>query len=221
MSRVVALSDTHSYHPVVPDGDILIHAGDISGRSTWADFRREIFWLGALPHEHKMLVPGNHELQVEINIPDSVRICRDNGIQLAVDGTVLVDSLILFCSSRTPVFGDWAFMHDEKQAESLWVSAPSCDILVTHGPPYGYNDKVKGVSLGCRALRRAIDRIRPSVHVYGHIHEGYNGRIYENGTLFANVAILDGGYRPAALPFVFDIEKSEDDTVTLNWDNKS
>ena len=51
--RIVAISDTHSRHNgiAVPDGDILIHAGDatMSGRiQEITEFNR---WLGTLPLE--------------------------------------------------------------------------------------------------------------------------------------------------------------------------
>ena len=61
---LVLISDTHELHREVdvPDGDILIHAGDftIFSRSLRAieDFNA---WLGELPHRTKVCVPGNHE----------------------------------------------------------------------------------------------------------------------------------------------------------------
>ena len=45
----------------VPDGDILIHAGDFTqfGKEEHAeDFNR---WLGEQPHKTKLVVLGNHE----------------------------------------------------------------------------------------------------------------------------------------------------------------
>ena len=52
------------------------------------------------------------------------------------------------------------------------------DILVTHGPPQGFHDEVDEAysgpqNVGCPHLRRAIERIRPRLHVFGHIHEGH------------------------------------------------
>ncbi|KAK4182160.1 hypothetical protein QBC35DRAFT_396522, partial [Podospora australis] len=38
------------------------------------------------------------------------------------------------------------------------------DIIVTHGPPKLYLDP------GCPYLREEISRIRPRLHVFGHIH---------------------------------------------------
>jgi predicted phosphohydrolase len=62
------MSDTHELHREldVPDADILIHCGNFTmfSRSIKAvgDFNQ---WLGELPHRHKIVVPGNHELFLE------------------------------------------------------------------------------------------------------------------------------------------------------------
>ncbi len=63
--RIVCLSDTHGLHRklTLPPADILIHSGDfmVHGRSTDEidDFNS---WLGSLPHKHKIVVAGNHDL---------------------------------------------------------------------------------------------------------------------------------------------------------------
>lgn len=60
--RVVCLSDTHDQMPSsVPDGDLLIHAGDLTQAGTAADIQRQLDWLAGLPHEHKVVVCGNHD----------------------------------------------------------------------------------------------------------------------------------------------------------------
>lgn len=60
--RVVCLSDTHdSIVSPVPDGDLLIHAGDLTTDGTAADIQRQLDWLDSLPHRHKVVVAGNHD----------------------------------------------------------------------------------------------------------------------------------------------------------------
>jgi 3',5'-cyclic AMP phosphodiesterase CpdA len=50
----------------VPDGDFLIHAGDVTHFSgsmrAVTDFNA---WLGELPHRIKLVVPGNHDFFLE------------------------------------------------------------------------------------------------------------------------------------------------------------
>src|SRR5271168_484205 len=65
---LVILSDTHLLHNAVevPDGDLLIHAGDFSMFSKSANAITDFnTWLGELPHRHKIVVPGNHEFFLE------------------------------------------------------------------------------------------------------------------------------------------------------------
>ncbi|KAI9371527.1 Metallo-dependent phosphatase-like protein [Aspergillus egyptiacus] len=57
---------------------------------------------------------------------------------------------------------------------------PAVDILLTHGPPHGILDFVPGAgNVGCESLYRAVERSRPALHVFGHIHEGYGARRVE------------------------------------------
>lgn len=86
------------------------------------------------------------------------------------------------------------------------------DILITHGPPNGILDKVKrdyNASVGDMDLLRAVkDRIRPKLHVFGHIHEGYGQFIlkhwpleeYVPDTRFVNCSIMDENYEPVNAP---------------------
>jgi Icc-related predicted phosphoesterase len=57
-----------------------------------------------------------------------------------------------------------------------WDLIPSnglVDVLVTHGPPYGILDVTyENLTVGCEELAIAVkDRIKPRLHVFGHIHE--------------------------------------------------
>ena len=61
--KIVCVSDTHSFHDktVVPDGDILIHAGDLTAHGDLADVEALDSWLAFLPHRHKIVICGNHD----------------------------------------------------------------------------------------------------------------------------------------------------------------
>jgi Icc-related predicted phosphoesterase len=66
------------------------------------------------------------------------------------------------------------------------------DILITHGPPYGILDKNRvGFSAGCQSLKRAVKRIHPKLHVFGHIHEA-GGMVEMGGTTFVNACVFHG-----------------------------
>jgi len=47
------------------------------------------------------------------------------------------------------------------------------DVVMTHGPPWRHLDRTSrgGVYAGCPQLLSAMERVRPLVHCFGHIHE--------------------------------------------------
>ena len=62
---VVCISDTHNSQPDVPDGDVLIHAGDLTQSGTLVEIERAVGWLRGLPHRYKIVVAGNHDLLLD------------------------------------------------------------------------------------------------------------------------------------------------------------
>ena len=55
-TRFVCISDTHSRAFDVPDGDVLLHGGDLTNTGTVEEFQKTMTWLYGLPHKIKMLV---------------------------------------------------------------------------------------------------------------------------------------------------------------------
>ena len=48
------------------------------------------------------------------------------------------------------------------------------DVVMTHGPPWKHLDECSsGDFAGCPHLLRALDRVRPKLAVFGHIHEAW------------------------------------------------
>src|SRR5690606_32317587 len=87
-----------------------------------------------------------------------------------------------------------------------WALIPDdTDVLVTHGPPHGILDRTYDHEpVGCEQLRIALGRVRPRVHVFGHIHEGY-GAAFVDGTLFVNASTCTLAYRPTNPAIVVDL----------------
>ena len=61
--KLVLISDTHGFHNgmTLPKGDILIHAGDVTGRGLYSQVADFIGWFAAQPHKYKVMVAGNHD----------------------------------------------------------------------------------------------------------------------------------------------------------------
>ena len=87
-----------------------------------------------------------------------------------------------------------------------WKRIPEgIDILVTHGPPAGILDRTfAGIHVGCADLLAATRRVRPTLHVFGHIHKSY-GSTKISGTTFVNAAICNEESLPSNKPVVIDL----------------
>lgn len=83
-------------------------------------------------------------------------------------------SFKVFGSPYSPANGRWAFGYTWEEAEQLWSQIPlDADIVVAHTPPKYHCDETSNRgAAGCEVLRRHLWRVRPSLFVCGHVHEG-------------------------------------------------
>jgi predicted phosphodiesterase len=205
--RVVCLSDTHDQHGgiTVPDGDLLVHAGDATLRGTRAQIEAFDAWLAGLPHPHKVLIAGNHDFAFERDpaAPSWIRSAT-----YLEDQGVVVGGLRIWGSPWQPRFFDWAFNLDRgAPLAAVWAKIPGdTDVLITHGPPRGILDCTsRGEAVGCDdLLREVLERVRPRLHVFGHIHEAH-GREERDGITFVNASICDLRHSPVHPPIVVDL----------------
>ncbi|MGH9368132.1 MAG: metallophosphatase domain-containing protein [Thermoanaerobaculia bacterium] len=209
MVRVVCLSDTHNCQGrfEVPEGDLLVHAGDLTGRGTVPEVAAASRWLASLPHPHKIVVAGNHDFLFEREAPLARSLVT--GAVYLEDSGVGAAGLSIWGSPWQPWFYDWAFNLPRGPAlREKWARIPEgLDILVTHGPPAGILDvTAAGEAAGCEELadRLASMRRPPRLHVFGHIHEGY-GVVRAPRTTFVNASVCDVAYRPINRPIVIDL----------------
>jgi predicted phosphohydrolase len=162
-------------------------------------------WLAGLPHRHKVVIAGNHDFLFE-GEPERARRLLPSAIYLRDEGVEL-DGFRFWGSPWQPWFHDWAFNLPRGPAlAAKWALIPArTDVLLTHGPPHGILDRtVAGEPVGCEELTLALARVRPRLHVFGHIHEAY-GRLERDGTLFVNASNLDVHYRPVQAPVVIEL----------------
>lgn len=184
---VVCISDTHNTQPEIPDGDLLLHAGDLTKYGSFEELQAQLTWLNSLPHQHKVVIAGNHDRLLD---PDYVarfpdRICEGEGTSRAdlnwgdityLDGSSARlcfrngRSLTVFGSPLTPAYGTFAFQYPD--IRSVWPNMipQDSDILLTHGPPKGHLDDG---GKGCPQLLKDVCRARPRLAVFGHIHPGH------------------------------------------------
>jgi predicted phosphodiesterase len=213
--KIICISDTHTYldQITIPQGDMIIHAGDATFRGSIEEISKFNQDFKKLPHKYKIFVAGNHDILFEKNLGLAKSLLDKSIIYLQDEGTV-INGFNIWGSPWQPEFGGWAF--NLKRGDPLkekWDLIPeNTDILITHGPPKGYGDVVlegdgdewpfqdfgyKKITVGCRDLRNRVDLLpNLKLHVFGHIHSG-NGQ-YKNaaGKLFVNASVCNEKYKP-------------------------
>jgi len=202
---------------------VLVHAGDFTYRGKENEISSFIRWFTALPHTYKILIAGNHEVLLDPDTPMNRRPdkhemaaklrahltdCQPGRVFYLHDSSVHVCGLTFYGSPWQPTFGGWAFNAERgSEIREKWdLIHAGVDVLVTHGPPKGHGDRVtSGHEVGCEDLREACEtRVRPMVHVFGHIHEAY-GVSANAHTLFVNASTCTVRYRPDNPAVVIDV----------------
>lgn len=217
--KLVCISDTHCQVDkiVLPEGDTLIHAGDLTHQGTVGEVRQELLALkkAGVGFKSIILVPGNHDFLSERH-PDLMKqMCEDHGITYLHDSEVTIDSIKFYGSGWTPIFFNWALMLPRgPELKAKWDLIPEdTDVLITHCPPHGILDEVKramrngkeGVEhAGCADLRHRVSEINPTYHVFGHLH-GSAGQYRGHVTHFINASSCTEAYAPLNPPIVVEI----------------
>merc|ERR1712159_362099 len=242
MVRFVCISDTHGLQErltcKIPDGDVLIHAGDFTNTGELKQIQAFSKWINTLPHKYKIVIAGNHDITLHPSYYKTgwrrfhskrydVQKCK----AAMTNFTYLEDEATTVCGYRVygspwqPEFCQWAFnLTRGPECRSAWEQIPSdTEILITHGPPLGHGDRCMDEQrAGCADLLRTVQqRVRPLYHIFGHIHEGY-GQTTDGHTQYINASTCDGRYRPGQAPVVFDLPLREgvvvDKTVGADGD---
>ena len=208
MMRIVVISDTHGQHDAlaIPPGDILIHAGDFTMVGDLPELKAFNAFLGELDHPHKIVIAGNHDFCFERE-PNTARAKLTEALYLE-DEEVLIEGIRIYGSPWQPWFFNWAFnLPRGPEIRAKWEQIPAgTDILITHGPPAGILDHTDwNEQVGCQDLLDIVQKIKPRVHIFGHIHEA-RGVHPTPETLFLNACVLDSSYEPAGSALILDYD---------------
>lgn len=214
MKKIVAISDSHGKHReiVIPECDILIHAGDFTyfskgGESEIKDF---LSWFNNQPAKHKIFIAGNHEVFWESKKHEILKLIPP-GVHYLNDESIIIDNIKIWGSPITPYFYGWAYNRNRgEEIKKHWDLIPNdVDILVTHGPAFGILDNSIDGSVGCEELLKKIESSPPSIHIFGHIHLGGKTiRIIKNKEVkFYNSALVNGKYEIKRKPHIFEFQK--------------
>lgn len=182
--RIVCISDTHTLKPTfLPQGDVLVHAGDLTSDGTVADIQDQIDWISSLPYEHKIVIAGNHDSWFDPRARrktdvgkaprwGDVHYLQHSSVQLIFPSQAH-RQLSFYGAPQIPECGGENFAFQYHRNDDTWSDTvpQKTDVLITHTPPRHHLDLPAG--LGCNYLSKEIWRVRPKLHVFGHVHAGY------------------------------------------------
>lgn len=189
---IEAISDLHGYYPELPAGaDIVIIAGDLTANDSPESWKPFYKWKNELNVDAVFITPGNHD-----------KACEENGgnLNFSYENLNFYSSpWSLSFQGMNPKCKAFTCPHEKGLEEKFAQIPQDLDILITHTPPYGILDKCQdGKKIGSKALLKAIERVKPKIHIFGHVHEkGGKNTVYEpTGTRCYNVAHVNEMYEP-------------------------
>ncbi|RYE21424.1 MAG: hypothetical protein EOP45_09590 [Sphingobacteriaceae bacterium] len=195
--NICVISDTHMKFPDLPQGDLLIHAGDLLSYGSSKQLRRNIEWLNEQKHKFKhgvLVVPGNHDRCLDPNFEFSSTYpgghqdfwkkekftadvhrqwFADNNITLLIDQAIVIQGYKFYGTPYVLPSGEWAFGQSEDELSATYAKIPEdTDVLITHGGSNGTLDSgSSGRHLGSMSLKARIAELQNlRYHVFGHIH---------------------------------------------------
>ncbi|KZT40977.1 Metallo-dependent phosphatase [Sistotremastrum suecicum HHB10207 ss-3] len=170
-TRIICISDTHAESFPVPDGDVLIHGGDLTDLGYFDELKTTMDWICAMPHRRKLVIAGNHDLPLDeetyhrnwaklaMGKPESTSKALDlmTGTQARNAGVVYLNQSSvrlqfkpdgrhwnIFGSPASPGSGSAFSYKRGEDAKNLHSAIPEeTDILITHTPPYNMLDDVQ------------------------------------------------------------------------------
>lgn len=126
---------------------------------------------------------------------------------------VELDQIKIWGSPYSATFGyNWAFNVDRgHDSAQMWNQIPEdSDIVITHGPIYGYGDVTARTyqNVGCEDLYHRLKELKTPLHFAGHIHEGYGYNQTSWGGYAFNGCSCNLSYEVYNKPITFDYDFS-------------
>jgi hypothetical protein len=206
--RIVHMSDTFnllrpsSRHAFLPDGDILVHSGNFTVNGSDDEFSLFDSWLASVKdvYHYRVICLGHRDV-------------KRFGTEYDVMKALLPNATHVLCHEEATILGirfyvapwHWGYNFNYTLKQTAPQSAATrlndipdnVDVLVTHGPAFGRLDRtIEGEQWGSRELADALKRVKPLVHLHGHVTEA-RGYIpaFGHAPLTLNSALCDRSRR--------------------------
>eukprot|EP01083_Nonionella_stella_P091828 256807_1 len=220
--RVICISDTHGRHSwfthSIPDGDILVHCGDITFQGNGGTNALRTFnkWIKQFTHQYKIVIGGNHDRFMPsmeyLFLKENV---FNDCVYLDNDSYVIKEfnDLSIFGCGWSPKGSDNNAFQDLTD-DILNMNDTTVDILVGHSDMSNlrryYRKRAHDAQV--KAVMSAVEQCKACIHLCGHFHARYGVKIksefYDDNSdmMVVNCSSLDGRYTPTHCPVVFDVE---------------
>lgn len=196
--KLLHLSDTHGCHHRLydlPDADVLVHSGDFTLTGSEAEAIDFLNWFCDMPYRHKIFICGNHDDCLYGANIDGL----DSNVHYLCNSGIEIEGLKFY---GVPMFmGDCLTDH---QSNNYARIPADTDILITHSPAFGILDLDNGINYGSEELLKAVSKINPQIHLFGHIHSQH-GIVSIGHTVFSNGAISGVDSSVLNVPNVLDL----------------
>ena len=228
--RIICISDTHEIHHRMKynvidyidknQENILIHAGDVTNVGSQHGTRQFVEWFQNLKgFGTKIFIAGNHDWSFYRKPAWLKQYINDENLsqsdcyyledsEMTITDPKFSNPIKIYGSPWQVPFMNWAFNAPEEQLAKYWEKIPlDTQILITHSPAHGTLDTIAGrhEHLGSITLSEYIDKIKPKIHITGHIHSG-RGITEKNGTLYINASTATESYDMINKPIVIDYD---------------
>jgi len=206
--QLTIISDTHGQHQKLGKltGEVLIHCGDMFNmfNQSHEDFDRMDDWFGEQDFDLILCTGGNHDFELQKR-----SLYVDNPFRNAVylgGISYQYGGVTFFGAPWVPELYGQAFYTEDADLAGNWADIPEeVDVLITHTPPLGILDVSSGgLVLGCRYLMEAIERTRPIIHCFGHVH-GSSGIHRAGGITYVNAALVTSQYELTHQPYRLEL----------------
>lgn len=198
-------------------------------------------------YTHKIFIAGNHDMSFDREQllrdklthfegrtewdtecsdgkPEWLKALLETGLNPNVfyleNSFVELDQIKIWGSPYSATFGyGWAFNVDRGyDSAQMWNSIPNdTDIVITHGPIFGYCDKTSNTyeNVGCEDLYHRLNELNVPLHFSGHIHEGYGYKETNWGGYAFNGCTCNLRYEALNPPITFDYDFNQKNLINF------
>ncbi|KAF2432469.1 Metallo-dependent phosphatase, partial [Tothia fuscella] len=184
---LVCISDTHNKKCLILDGDILLHAGDLTQYGFYDEIQVQLLDEDFVNRHPDRELDKIGKSRSDIDWGDIIYL-ENTSVEVKCHCCVLK----IYGSPMTPKCGSFAFQYSG--SEDFWENGIPKDtnIILTHGPPALHLDEGKG----CPDLLNEIWRTKPDLVVFGHIHNGRGQQLLQYDDVQAYYENIQLGRQP-------------------------